>query len=388
MIPGIPYWRLSAFYFCYFAVLGALVPYWPVYLRDQGFTPQAIGVLTAIMMAARIIAPNVWGWLADHTSQRMRIVRSGAFLAALSFSALYLGKTVLWLALVITVWSFFWNALLAQFEVVTFDYLGSQPHGYTRVRLWGSVGFIVAVAAIGALFDVVSVRWLPLYLITSMTLVWLSSLRVDEAPQHTQRPAEQESVWAILTKPVVMCFFVVCFLMQISHGPYYTFFSLYMEQHGYSRAHIGQLWAMGVVAEVVLFWFMYRLMPHWGIRFFMLLSLLLTSVRWALLALYPDQVWIVLFAQCLHAFSFGSFHATAIELVRRFFPARQAGRGQALYNSLSFGVGSALGALFSGYVWEWSNSGTFLIASLASALGMCIAWWGIHDHAIPAAQPL
>lgn len=382
MIAGIPYWRLSAFYFCYFAVLGGMVPYWPVYLRDQGFTPQAIGILTAIMMGARIIAPNIWGWLADHTSQRLRIVRAGAFLSVISFSALYLplgvwGASVTWLALVITGWSFFWNALLAQFEVVTFDYLHERPHGYTRIRLWGSVGFIVSVAALGMVFDVVAVRFLPLFLLSSMALVWLSSLFVQEAPQHAQRETGVETVWQILSKPVVICFFVVCFLMQVSHGPYYTFFSLYMEQHGYTRAHIGRLWAMGVVAEVVLFWFMYRLMPHWGIRFIMLLSLLLTSVRWALLALFPDQLWLVLLAQCLHAFSFGSFHASAIELVRRFFPARLAGRGQALYNSLSFGVGSALGALGSGYLWVWSNSWTFLAASAVSLLGFVVAWAGL-----------
>jgi PPP family 3-phenylpropionic acid transporter len=380
MIPGIPYWRLSFFYFCYFAVLGALVPYWQLYLHDQGFVPKAIGILTAIMMGARIIAPNVWGWLADHTLQRMRIVRLGALLSALSFSLIYFGKGVWWLAFVITAYSFFWNAVLAQFEVVTFDYLKTRPHGYTRIRLWGSVGFILSVVVLGMVFDLIAVRWLPVYLLSSMTLVWLSSLRVHEAPQHATQEAEKETVLQILKKPEVICFFVVCFLMQISHGPYYTFFSLYMEQHEYSRAQIGRLWATGVVAEVVLFWFMYRLMPHWGIRFFMLLSLLLTSVRWALLALFPDVLPLVLFAQCLHAFSFGSFHASAIELVRRFFPARQAGRGQALYNSLSFGVGSAMGALFSGYLWDWSNRWTFLVASAVSLLGFIVAWFGVKDE--------
>ncbi len=380
MIPNIPYWRLSAFYFCYFSALGALVPYWPVYLSDQGFTPQAIGTLTAIMMVARVIAPNLWGWLADHTSQRIRIVRAGAILSTLSFAGIFLDKSLFALIVVICLYSFFWNALLAQFEVVTFDYLKDQPQGYTRIRLWGSVGFIVSVAGVGALFDVITVQQLPVLILVCMSLVCVSSWFVEEAPRHAVHEPSRETIWQIVRKPPVICFFGVCFLMQVSHGPYYTFFSLYMQQHGHSHTQIGELWALGVLAEVVLFWYMHRLMPRWGVRTLMLLSLLLSSLRWALIACFPDNLPVILAAQCLHAFSFGSFHATAIEVVRRSFPSRQAARGQALYNSLSFGAGSAIGALSSGYLWEWSNRGTFLAASLITLLALIIAWFGLKER--------
>lgn len=379
MISGIPYWRLSAFYLCYFAVLGAMVPYWPVYLQERGFSAQTIGELTAIMMVARVIAPNLWGWLADHTSQRIRIVRGGAVIATLAFAAIFLDQSYGWLVLVICLYSFFWNALLAQYEVVTFDYLKNQPQGYARIRLWGSVGFIVAVAGIGALFDVIEVAHLPLLLVGLMLLVCASSWLVEEAPRHEHPDSSNETLWQIMKKPAVLCFFGVCLLMQVSHGPYYTFFSLYMEQHHYSRSQIGQLWALGVIAEVVLFWYMHRLMPQWGVRSLMLLSLLLSSLRWALIGYFPDSLPVMLFAQCLHAFSFGAFHATAIEVVRRAFPAKQAARGQALYNSLSFGVGNAIGALGSGYLWEWSNRWTFLIASAITLLAWVIAWWGLKE---------
>jgi PPP family 3-phenylpropionic acid transporter len=380
MIPGIPYWRLSAFYLCYFAVLGAMVPYWPVYLQDRGFDAEAIGILTAIMMLARVIAPNLWGWLADHTSQRIRIVRGGALLATLSFAGIFLDESYFTLVVVIILHSFFWNALLAQYEVVTFDYLKNKPEGYARIRLWGSVGFIVAVAAVGALMDVIRVSHLPLILLGCMALVCLSSWLVEEAPRHETLDQSSETIWQIMKKPPVICFFTVCLLMQVSHGPYYTFFSLYMEQHGHSRTQIGQLWALGVLAEVVLFWYMHRLMPAWGVRTLMLLSLLLSGVRWALIGLFPDSLPIILLAQCLHAFSFGAFHATAIEVVRRAFPAKQAARGQALYNSLSFGVGNAIGALASGYLWEWSNQWTFLLAGAVTLLAWAIAWKGLKPE--------
>lgn len=356
-----------------------MVPYWPVYLRELGFSPRAIGLLTAIMMAARVIAPNLWGWLADHTSQRVRIVRFGAVMSWLAFAAIYLDNTPLWYATVIAGYSFFWNALLAQFEVVTFDYLKEQPQSYSRIRLWGSVGFIIAVAGCGALFDDLPLQWLPAILLVLMALVCASSWMIDEAPRHHVPSRSDETIWQILKKPAVIIFFVVCFLMQVSHGPYYTFFSLYMEQHHYSRTHIGFLWALGVASEIVLFWYMHRLMPQWGVRSLMLLSLLLTSIRWALIALFPDFIGVIILAQCFHAFSFGAFHATAIEVVRRFFPARLAGRGQALYNSLSFGAGSAVGAFASGYLWDWSNTWTFLAATAITLLGLLIAWVGLRE---------
>ena len=387
MIANIPYWRLSAFYFCYFATLGVLIPYWPVYLRELGFSAQAIGLLTAIMMATRVVAPNLWGWLADHTAQRVRIVRFGAVMAWLAFSAIFLHDTPLWYATVIATYSFFWNALLAQFEVVTFDYLKEQAQSYSRIRLWGSVGFIVAVAGCGMLFDDLPLVWLPAILLFFMALVCVSSWLVDEAPRHQAHENNRETIWQIVRKPVVICFFVVCFLMQVSHGPYYTFFSLYMEHFGYTRSHIGVLWALGVASEIVLFWYMHRLMPQWGVRTLMLLSLFLSSVRWALIACFPDHIAVVVLAQCLHAFSFGSFHASAIEVVRRYFPAHQAGRGQALYNSLSFGAGSAVGALTSGYMWEWSNVWTFLSASLVTVLALVIAWFGLHEDHVVSYSP-
>lgn len=378
MLSRIPYRRLSAFYFCYFAVLGALVPYWPIYLKDQGFNPQSIGILSAIIMATKIVAPNIWGWLADHTGKRMSIIRFGSFMAFLTFFGLYFDNTFTWIAIVVLIYSFFWNAVLAQFEVVTLDYLHESPEAYSRVRLWGSVGFIVAVAGLGFAFDYIAVHYLLLFIAVGLGLTWLSSLFIKAAPRHYADDDNNSSIFSVLKKPEVICFFVVCFLMQISHGPYYTFFSLYLESYGYSKTSIGELWALGVVAEVILFWYMHRLIPRWGVRFCLLLSLWITAFRWVLLAYFPDNLAVMLFSQCLHAFSFGSFHAAAIELVRRFFSSRHAGRGQALYSSLSYGAGSALGALLSGYLWVWNQQYTFLLAALMSALAALIAWKGLH----------
>ena len=84
-----PYWRLSGFYFFYFAVLGTLIPYWGLYLKSLGYDALAIGQLMAIPMATKIIAPNIWGWLGDHYGHRMKIVRLASFASMLIFTLIF-----------------------------------------------------------------------------------------------------------------------------------------------------------------------------------------------------------------------------------------------------------------------------------------------------------
>lgn len=371
---GLPYWRLSSFYFFYFAVLGMMVPYWPVYLDFLGYSAGWIGVISALVMSTKIIAPNLWGWLADHTGRRLSVIRIGSFFAFVAFSAILFDQRLAVILPCVFFYSFFWNAVLAQFEVVTLDHLGGRAEIYSRIRLWGSIGFILAVVGLGYIFEVASVALFPVLLVGGLLLIWLSSLYVSETiHKDHQQEVNVERLFSLVRQPQVYLFFLVCFLMQFSHGPYYTFFSLYLEGHGYNNVQIGLLWALGVFAEVILFWYMHRLLPRWGLPSIILLSLMLTTLRWLLIALFPENGFVIIAAQCLHAFSFGSFHAVAIEQVRRLFRGRMAGRGQALYSSLSFGAGSASGALISGYYWSISPMMVFLGAALVSLVATAVA---------------
>ncbi len=369
-----PYWRLSGFYLFYFASLGALLPYWSLYLENLGYSAAAIGQLMALMMMTKIVSPNVWGWIADHTGRRLRIVRLGSFVAMLSFAGVLLGDEFWWLALVMIAFSFFWNAALPQFEVITLNHLGAQPHRYTSIRLWGSIGFIAAVAGLGMLLDRYGTGLLPMALLLLFAGIWLSTLWVSErvAPVLT---ASAEPLGKVLRQPQVVALLGVCFLMQASHGPYYTFYTIYLEGHGYSRSLIGQLWALGVIAEVGIFLIMHRLVPRFGLRKLLLASVALAGLRWLLIAWFVDNLPVLVGAQLLHAATFGVFHGAAIQLIHRYFQGRHQGRGQALYSSLSFGAGGALGALYSGFTWDAAGSTvSYVTAALISGLAWLLAW--------------
>lgn len=370
----VPYWRLSGFYFFYFALLGTWLPFWPLYLQHKQFDAESIGYLTSIMMATRIIAPNLWGWLGDYTGRRMLIVQCGSLLALLCFSSLFFSDHSFWaLAWMVAGYSFFWNAVLAQFEVATLAHLGGLYQRYSQIRLWGSVGFIVAVALLGFFFDHFSVAWLPWLVLALLIGIWLSSLTVKDKtlPQDQQQP--KRSLAAVLKQPPVMVFLATCFLLQISHGPFYTFFSVYLEQHGYSRSVTGLLWSLGVLAEVFVFMFMHRLLSRFSLRQIMLSSLALSVLRWWLLAYFVDSWPILVFSQCLHAATYGSYHAYAVEVVRRLFAGGLEGQGMALYSGVSFGAGGALGAVLSGWLWVISPQLTFMLAALCCVIAIAIS---------------
>lgn len=375
-----PYWRLSGFYFFYFAALGALLPYWGLYLKQLGFDALAIGELMAVPMATKIIAPYIWGWLGDRLGQHISIVRTGSLLTTMIFLGVF-WLTGFWeLAVVMALFSFFWNAVLPQFEVITLSYLDKEVAKYARIRVWGSVGFILTVILLGMAVDQLGPTIVLPVLFVIYTSIWISSLTIRD-PCSDKTAVDQASIISILKIPAIIAFFTVIFLLQMGHGAYYAFYSIYMESVGYSKTIIGQLWALGVVAEVIVFLFMHHLLHRYGARKILMASLLLAALRWLLIGNLPQHLLLMLFAQILHAATFGTFHAAAIHLVHHYFTGQHQGRGQALYSSLSFGAGGAVGSLLSGSLWSTAGPAfTYAVSSFVSLLAFFIAWkWIVNE---------
>jgi len=366
-----PFLRLGAFYFFYFAVIGGFQPYWGLYLQEQGFSPAAIGELMAIVMATRIIAPNFWGYIADHTGKRLQLVRFGAFMMLLVWLGVFWAREYWSLALVLLAYGFFQNAILAQFEAVTMAHLGERRERYSLIRLWGSLGFIVTGTGLGILFDHISVDSLPIWLLACALATWLSSLLVPDI-KTPKRHEASDGLWTILKRQPVWAFFLAHFLLQFSHAPYYTFYSIHLEEHGYSRTEIGWLWGVGVLAEILLFLVMHRFMPWLGEMRLMLWSLLLAGMRWLVIGFMVDSHVAIWLAQLLHAASFATFHAAAMVLIYRHFGDGHQGQGQAIYSML-WGVGVAIGSLLTGMVWAASTSAWVF----AAAALMCLLAWAV-----------
>lgn len=371
------YWRLSGFYFLYFALLGTLVPYWSLYLKDLGFSAAAIGFLMAVPQITKIGAPNLWGWLADRSGRRLRIIRLGNLAAALAFLPVFWVDSPWTMAILLAAFSFFWNAVLAQFEVVTLRTLGTQAHRYSQVRLWGSLGFITAVLVVGWALDRLPITLLPWVMSALLWALWIGTLLLPADGPSPRRPAPG-GLRALLRRPDVRAFIVASFLMQASHGPYYTFYSIYLSDMGFSTFTVGLLWALGVISEVLLFMVFHRLLVRFPLRPLLIVSLLLAALRWLIIGGCGDSLWWLIPAQTLHAASYASFHSASIAWVQKTFGEAHAGQGQALYSSLGYGAGWAFGAGLSGLFWPVLGPGCFLAAAAVALAAALVASRGMN----------
>lgn len=365
-------WRLSAFYFFYFAVLGGFMPYWGLYLKQLHFDEKAIGQLMAIAMLTRIFAPNFWGYLADNTGKRIELVRLGALMVTVFWAGVFFVGQHFWLmAAVLFCYSFFQNAILAQFEAVTISHLQEQRADYGQIRLWGSLGFIATVAGLGVLFDWIAITWLPVTLLLCAAIATAVSFMIPAPPRQLSYQPRQPLL-ATLRQNKVWRFFVVHFLLQLSHAPYYSFFSVYLEQQGYSRTVIGLLWSLGVLAEVIAFTQTHRLLAKYSEYALLQLCLLLSALRWLVIAWAVDSSWLLWTVQCFHAFSFAVFHAAAMQFVFREFDPQQQGQGQAVYSAL-WGLGVAIGSWLAGMVWlSYGASVIYSVAAIICVLAMLV----------------
>jgi len=369
------HWLLALWYACHFAAVGLLLPYLAPWLRSEGLSPFRIGVVFGILGVSAVIAPNFWGWLADHTGRRLLLIRLATGCAAVSFAMVSLADGFAALAGFMVLFGCFRNAALPQFETLTFEHLAGERHRYGVIRLWGSVGFIVAVSVAGRWLDHAGMGLFPALMVGALVAIWLASLAVPGPP--VQAAAEETgSLGRVLRRRDVWVLLGVCFLQQMSHGPYYAFFSIHLEDLGYGKGAIGELWALGVVAEIVIFVLMPGLLRRYPAGALMVLATALTALRWALTGWLAGSVPLIALAQCLHAASFGMFHAAAIDRIHWLFQGRARGRGQALYSSLSFGAGVAAGSFLAGTAWQALGAGwTFSGASVCALLALALAAW-------------
>ncbi|WP_334179872.1 MFS transporter [Pseudoxanthomonas sp.] len=378
--------RLSSFYFSYYAVLGAFTPYWSLYLESRGLGVAAISVLMSLWYATRIVSPSLWTTLAARSAHPIRWLHAGCALALGCFALFLLPLRQAGLFAVMLGFCFTYNAVMPQFESITMSHLGARSDRYGLIRVWGSIGFILVVSLFGWLIDArrLGVGALPWLMLPVLAGVLASALMNRYARDPGQRPSDpQDGFRARLRKPPVIAFFVAAFLAQISFGPFYTFFSIYLSEHGYATAVQGALWTVGVLAEIGVFFLASRIFRRWDASRVLMVALLSASVRWLVTALFPDNTPVMVLAQLTHALNFGAFFAAAMQLLVRFFPGRMNGHGQGVFYGLSSGVGGVIGALLAGQLWRFGGETAFLASSFIALVAAFIVWrWLVRPHVV------
>jgi MFS transporter, PPP family, 3-phenylpropionic acid transporter len=369
--------NLSSFYFVYYFFVGVFVPYWALYLQSENFTPIEIGVLMSLFQISRIFAPNFWGWLADHTAKRTIWIRLNTILGVLGFVAVFWVQGFWPMLLVMGALSLFTSSTMPLSESLTLAHLAITKGHYSRIRMWGSVGFIIGSVILGYLIDCTAISillWAILVVQITLFILTFSLPDVAVASHHM----DDFSVWEIIRKPAVIALLTGCAMMVTAHGVLYNFYSIYLAEHGYSKGMIGWLWAVGVICEIMVFMVMPKIMRCYSLKTIILVSLALAVVRFAMIGVAVDNLILLLVAQSLHAATFGSFHAATIDVVTQFFNGRHQAKGQAIYNSVTYGLGGAIGGVAGGYALEGlGGQMTFLLAAMFPLIGFAVIAFGL-----------
>ncbi|MEQ1597798.1 MAG: MFS transporter [Methylotenera sp.] len=369
--------NLSRFYFVYYFFVGAFVPYWGLYLQSEQFSAADIGILMSLFQISRIFAPNLWGWLADHTKQRVKWIKLTAFLGLMGFTVVFWAHGFWWLFFVMAALSLFTSSTLPLSESLTLAHLATSNGHYSRIRMWGSLGFIFAALILGFLIDVYGIKSLLWFLLAVQIILFSLTFKLPEA---VIAPHENDhfSIWQVVKNPVVIALLIGCALMVTAHGVLYNFYSIYLVEHGYSKGMIGLLWSLGVICEIGIFMLMPKIMARFSLKNILLTSLVLAVLRFGMIGVAVDSLWLLLIAQSLHAFTFGSFHATSVEVITQFFNGRHQARGQAIYNSVAYGVGGTIGGLSGGFALQYlGGEKTFLLAALFPLAGFIVIALGL-----------
>ena len=369
--------RLSRFYFIYYFFVGAFVPYWGLYLQSEQFSAADIGILMSLFQISRIFAPNFWGWLADHTGKRAQWIKLTAFLGLCGFTAVFWAHGFFWLFFVMAALSVFTSSTLPLAESLTLAHLATTNGHYSRIRMWGSLGFIVAAVVLGFMIDVAGITSLLWFLlIVQMTLFALSYTLPE--PKVAAHEHDHFSIWQVIKQPNVIALLVGCSLMVTAHGVLYNFYSIYLSEHGYSKGMIGLLWSVGVICEIAIFMLMPKIMARFSLKAILLISLALAMIRFSLIGVAVDNVWLLILAQTLHAATFGSFHAASVEVITQFFKGRHQAKGQAIYNSVAYGVGGTIGGVAGGYALQYlGGQQTFMLAAIFPLIGLVVIALGL-----------
>ncbi len=366
---------IASQYFLFFGVMGLYLPYFNLYCYHLGFSGMEIGVLSALRAVTLVVFPLLWGIAADRTSRRRPIYILCHIASACIWAAFLLTDDFVAMAVITAAYGVFYAPIISFLEAFSMDMLGREKSSYGRVRAWGSFSFIAVVLGVGRIVDATSVRIIiPAILAVSLVHA-IVAFSVPHARVQTSLAFGREARALLARQPLV---FILCaFLMLVSHGTYYGFFSIHLEQLGYSATFIGASWALASGAEIGVMLCSKRLFQRLSLEATLVIAFAAAVLRWGIMAAAVSAGWI-LGAQLLHALTYGAFHMASILYMDRLAPAGAKTVGQAVNNALTYGLGLMVGFFVNGYFYETIGAAGMFRVSAAIALGAGVLFAGFN----------
>lgn len=355
--------NISIQYFIYYYILGIFIPYFNLYCHEIGFSGMEIGAISSLKTFSVIIFPLFWGWLADKFAARKKIFIFVNFVSCGIWGLFLLTQNFYVMMAIMFFYALFHSPIVSFLEAFTVDFLGEDKKSYGKIRLWGSIGFIISVFITGYFLDKMGVL-VVVYAIFAGAFVH-SFIAFKTPEEKIQERKKGGFDIGYFLKPEILLFFTASFLMLASHSPYYTFFSVYLSDNGIGNTFIGIAWGVAVFAEIIMMYnsdFIFKRLKPYHVLIF---SMTAAGLRWVVLYFTSNEA-IVLASQLLHCFSYATFHMASILYIDELTPEGSKTTGQAINNALTYGFGLMAGNLVSGYFYD-SHGGQILFAGAGIA---------------------
>jgi len=336
-------------YFLYFGVMGVFLPFFNLYCYHLDFSGFQIGVLSGIRSVALVLFPLFWGLVADRFHARRAIYIGCNLVSSLVWAFLLFTSQFGAMVVIMALYGMFYAPIISFLEAFTMDALGADKKSYGRLRAYGSISFIMTVLVLGKLLDITGVGIIVALILGGSLLQAAAAFKIPDVQIKKQRTGRSDLRFFL--RPRVLIFLTCAFLMLVSHGTYYGFYSIHLEKLGLDRTFIGLSWALASTAEILVMIKSDRLFARFSLERVLFFSFIVAAVRWLILYTTASP-GIILLSQVLHAITYGTFHMASILYIDRLTPAASKTVGQAVNNAVTYGLGLAVGFLFSGALYE------------------------------------
>lgn len=356
---------ISSQYFLYFGVMGIFLPFFNLYCYHLDFSGFQIGIISAIRSVVMVLFPLFWGALADRFQIRRPLYILCNFISTMLWIFFFYTTDFKAMLIITFFYAIFYAPIISFLEAFTMDVLGEEKKSYGRLRVWGSMAFIITVLMLGRIIDAYSIE-IIIALIFCGSLVQTAIAGKVPDIRITKQASFSLKAKVLLERRVIV-FLFCAFLMLMSHGTYYGFYSIHLENMGYGSTFIGIAWALASISEILVMINSNHIFKRFATENVLIFSFMVASLRWFAL-FFAKSPAVILLLQVLHAGSYGSFHVASILYIDSLTPPEAKTLGQAVNNAITYGLGLMVGFFVSGYFFE--SIGSFKLFFLSGFIAL------------------
>lgn len=366
-------WPLFYFYFFFCALVGVMMPYLSLHLKDIGLSGTEIGQIFSLVTLSTIFVPHFWGWLAVKLGLprvTLQLAAIGTFIAIIPFNFISSFGAFWWSMLS---FALFYSALMPLTDSLTLRSIRNLNVPYTRLRVGGSLGYIIGVTITGFIIEAYGSVVIVPFMTACALVALITTFYIYEQPIDKVKNASKGAFFSLIKEKEIIFFLILAFLAFLSHAPFNVFFAVHLLSFGYSGDQVGLLIALGVVIEIFIFFFIGNRLGQFNIFYLIVFCFFCGAVRWFFVAWYADYLIVLILTQLMHCITFAMFHLVSIQQITRLFPERYASQGQAMYSGIGIGLGGGVGMVLAGLSWDaFGGTWTFMAASCVSVLALVV----------------